>query len=109
MIAVRDGEADVCAVDAVCAAMAGRYRPDYLEGLVEIARSSAVPGLPYVTALSRDPAPLRAALMEVMADAGLESVRAALYLSGLSILPGTAYSRILSLEQEMERRGGLRL
>ena len=49
MLAVRDGLADVCAIDAVCVAMARRYRPDYLEGLVEIARSPSVPGLPYVT------------------------------------------------------------
>jgi ABC-type phosphate/phosphonate transport system substrate-binding protein len=40
MIAVRDGLADVCAIDAVCVAMARRYRPDYLEGLIEIARSA---------------------------------------------------------------------
>lgn len=31
MIAVRDGLADVCAIDAVCVALARRDRPDYLE------------------------------------------------------------------------------
>ena len=47
--AVQKGKADVCAIDAVCVAMAKKYRPDYLEGLVEIARSPTVPGLPYIT------------------------------------------------------------
>ena len=56
MIAVRDDRADICAIDAVCVALARRYRPDYLEGLVEIARSPMVPGLPFVTARQRDPA-----------------------------------------------------
>jgi ABC-type phosphate/phosphonate transport system substrate-binding protein len=49
LAAVREGRADVCAIDAVCVELARRYAPQDLEGLVEIARSPPVPALPYVT------------------------------------------------------------
>lgn len=109
MIAVRDGKADICAIDSVCVALARRYRPDYLEGLVEIARSPKVPGLPYVTAQHRDPAELRAALASAFADPALASVRDALFLTQHSILAADAYDRILALEHQMEQAGGLKL
>ena len=109
MIAVRDGTADVCAIDAVCVALARRYRPDYLEGLVEIARSPMVPGLPFVTASRRDPADLRRALALAFADADLAVAREALFLDRHSVLAAGAYDLILKLEQQMEAAGGLRL
>jgi hypothetical protein len=109
MIAVRDGKADICAIDSVCVALARRYRPDYLEGLVEIARSPMVPGLPYVTAHGRDPAELRLALAKAFADRALASAREALFLDRHSILAASAYDRILTLERQMEQSGGLRL
>jgi len=109
MIAVRDGKADICAIDCVAVALARRYRPDYLEGLVEIARSPMVPGLPYVTAGGSDPAALRRALDKAFADPQLAAAREALFLEAHSILAATAYDRILMLERQMEESGGLRL
>ncbi|MGE0238271.1 MAG: phosphate/phosphite/phosphonate ABC transporter substrate-binding protein [Parvibaculaceae bacterium] len=109
MIAVRDRRADVCAIDAVCVALARRYRPDYLEGLVEIARSPMVPGLPFVTATRRDPAGLRRALARAFVDPDLAAAREALFLTGHSILAEDAYDLILRLERQMEDAGGLRL
>ena len=107
LIAVRDGAADVCAIDAVCVALAQRYRPALLEGLVEIARSPKVPGLPFVTALAGDADRLRAALADVFADPALADAREALFLNGLSHLAPTAYDRIPELERAMELGGGL--
>ena len=109
MIAVRDGKADICAIDSVCVALARRYRPDYLEGLVEIARSPMVPGLPYVTGHGRDASALRHALDKAFVDATLAAAREALFLDRHSILAADAYDRILTLERQMERSGGLRL
>lgn len=109
MIAVRDGDADICAIDSICVALARRYRPDYLNGLVEIARSPMVPGLPYVTALDRDPEVLRRAMVEAFADPGLASAREALLLDGHTVLADHAYDRILALETKMEQAGGLKL
>ena len=109
MVAVRDGEADVCAIDAVCVALARRYRPDYLDGLVEIARSPMVPSLPFVTAGGRDAAELRLALARAFADPDLAPAREALFLDGHSVLAANAYDLILELERRMEEAGGLRL
>jgi len=108
MIAVREGRADICAVDAVCVALARRYRPDYLKGLVEIARSPTVPGLPYVTAAG-DIARLRAGLAAAFADPALGEARGRLLLTGHSVLDVKDYDRILELETAMERAGGLAL
>lgn len=109
LIAVRDSDADICAIDSVCVALSRRYRPDYLNGLVEIARSPVVPGLPYVTARDRDPGVFRRALARAFADPDLASTRDALLLAGHSVLAEGAYDRILALERQMERAGGLRL
>jgi ABC-type phosphate/phosphonate transport system substrate-binding protein len=108
MIAVRDGLADVCAIDAVCVALARRYRPDHLEGLVEIARSPSVPALPYVTR-SGDIDAMRAVLVAAFADSELQECREQLFLSGHSVLRPKAYERITDLESEMQRAGGLDL
>ncbi|WP_119388895.1 phosphate/phosphite/phosphonate ABC transporter substrate-binding protein [Taklimakanibacter lacteus] len=109
MIAVRDGAADVCTIDSVCVALARRYRPDYLDGLVEIARSPMVPGLPYVSALSGDVQPLRLALEKAFADPALADIREALFLSHHSVLAPEAYDLILRLEEKMQQGGGLEL
>jgi ABC-type phosphate/phosphonate transport system substrate-binding protein len=105
--AVREGRADICAIDAVCVAITRRYWPEQLAGLHEIGRSPFVPGLPFVTAPGRDATPLRNALKAAFADKSLAAAREALLLAGVSILAPGAYDRILDLEQAMEAQGGL--
>jgi ABC-type phosphate/phosphonate transport system substrate-binding protein len=110
--AVQRGEADVCAVDAVCVALARRHRPELLAGLAEIARSPLVPGLPYVTAGHRPPAELvrmRQAIAAAFADPRLQQAREALFLSGYSPLDRSDYAIIAALERNLERHGGLEL
>jgi ABC-type phosphate/phosphonate transport system substrate-binding protein len=108
---VRTGEADVCAIDAVTLALARRYRPRAVEGLVEIARSPRVPGLPFITSGKRNAE--RAAFLEGLArafsDPELAHVRSALLLTGYSVLRESNYETILRLEQDMEEAGGLDL
>ncbi len=108
LAAVQEGRADVCAIDCVCVAMARRYRPSALENLVEVTRSPAVPGLPWITRAG-DPDTLRAALGRAFEDPALWPVREALLLSGFSELPVGFYDRITDLEREMEAAGGLAL
>lgn len=108
MIAVRDGQADVCAIDAVCVALARRYRPDLLDGLSEVARSPMVPGLPYVTVCG-DVARLRHALGCAFSDPDLQETRDQLFLSGFSVLTERDYASIISLEHDMQQSGGLKL
>ena len=108
LAAVQSGEADVCAIDCVCVAMAKRYRPEVLEGLVEIARSPSVPGLPWISRAG-DPQAIRSALRAAFADPALKEALSALLLSGFSELPTGAYDRITDLEAAMEGKGGLKL
>lgn len=108
MEAVRDGRADVCAIDAVCMELARRYRPDLLEGLVAVARSPSVPALPFVT-VAGDVPRLRAALAAAFADPALDDARSRLLLKGFSVLETAAYDAILALESAIERKGGLAL
>lgn len=105
---VRGGHADVCAIDSVCVALARRHRPAALEGLVEIARSPAVPGLPWITRAG-EPEKIRAALERAFADPALTGPREALLLSGFSSLDARDYDRITEREAEMEKGGGLLL
>ena len=84
-MAVRDGKADVCSIDAVCVAQARRYRPDYLDGLVEIARSPMVPSLPYVTTLGGDPTDAARGAGGLADDTRLPKSATALFLAGVSV------------------------
>ena len=98
--AVREGKADLCAIDAVCVALAKKYRPKDLGDLVEVARTPSVPGLPYVTRAG-NVEQLREALQKTFEDPQLAPARDALLLNGLSILPAKAYDIIPQLEASL--------
>jgi ABC-type phosphate/phosphonate transport system substrate-binding protein len=98
--AVRDGSADVCAIDAVCVALAQKYRPEVLEGLVEIAQSPMVPSLPFVTRAGNSEQ-LRMALTKTFSDPELKSTLEALLMNGFSNLGAGAYDRITELENAL--------
>lgn len=108
LAAVQSGAADICAIDCVTVALARRYRPTALAGLVEMIHSPLVPCLPYVT-VAGDIVALRDALAEVFRDESLASARAALMLKGFSLLDVVDYDDIVALEAVMESRGGLQL
>ncbi len=97
---VQAGAADVCAVDAVCIALAKNHRPELLHGLVEVGRSPMVPGLPYITQSTHVPR-IRDALSRVFADDELKPVRTSLCLGGISILNPQDYDVILDLENAL--------
>jgi ABC-type phosphate/phosphonate transport system substrate-binding protein len=100
LAAVQAGSADISAIDCVTVALLRKHRPTSLAGLVEVARSPTVPGLPYVTR-SGDPTKIHTALMSVLADAELEAAREALLLSGASVLPSEAYDVIPAMERRL--------
>lgn len=100
LAAVREGRADLCSIDAVCVGLARKHRPDDLHGLVEIARSPLVPGLPFVTRAG-DVATLRQAVKAAFADPELVEARAALLLDGFSVLAPGAYAQIIALENSL--------
>lgn len=90
--AVAEGRADLAALDAVTWRLMRRHDPE-AAGLREIARTPPTPALPYITAITRDPAPVRAALDAAIA--GLpEADRDALSLYGMQHIPAAAYLAI---------------
>lgn len=106
--AVREGRADICAVDAVTHALLARHRPDALSGLDQIGTAPPCPGLPYVTAAARtdaEVAALRSALSEALRDASLADARAALLLDDFADLPLNAYDEVLAMERSCADQG----
>lgn len=67
---VRDGEADVAAIDSVTLALVRRHHPELLAGIVEVGEGPLIPALPIVTRAALDDdrlAALRTALHEAVA------------------------------------------
>lgn len=106
--ALQTGEADVCAIDAICVAYVRRYKPQLLDGLHELGETVRVPGLPYVTR-ERDVGRWRDAVVAVMTDPGLSEIRHTLMIDGFTATAASDYDEILDLESEIEAAGGLHL
>ncbi|MFV1465692.1 MULTISPECIES: phosphate/phosphite/phosphonate ABC transporter substrate-binding protein [unclassified Phaeobacter] len=87
--AVADGTADFAALDAVSWALMQQH-DDWATELVEIARTKPTPGLPLITARTRDPVPLRAAVAQAVAELD-ETHRQILHLKGVSDIAPGAY------------------
>ncbi|MEQ8604203.1 MAG: PhnD/SsuA/transferrin family substrate-binding protein [Marivibrio sp.] len=100
---VRAGGADLCAVDAVTAALIRDVAPAEWSGLVEIARTPFAPGLPLVTAAGTSPegvAALRRGLAAAVADPALAATRRRLRIDALEVLPPDAYARVTEMERD---------
>ena len=108
LLALQQGRADVCAVDAVTVALIRRHRPELLTGLHMIAQSPKVPGLPFVTNIG-GVAVIQNVLKDVFADGQLGQTRAALFLSGMTILPPDAYEIIADHQRRMQGPQGVDL
>lgn len=105
---VREGRADVAAIDVVTHTLLARHDPDALAGTRVLARTAAAPGLPYVTAATAAPGTierLRAGLAAAMADPSLAAARDALLLTGIALRPASDYERVLEMEQEAVAEG----
>lgn len=89
MTAVADGRADLACIDAVTWRMLERWEP-CARNLTVIGRTRASPGQMFVTGKSFDPAPIRAALKDSIADLSAEHA-ATLGLRGIITLPASAF------------------
>lgn len=93
---VREGGADLCAVDCVSHALLDRAAPDELAGTRILDRSPLQPALPFITggATTTDELTrIRSALFAALADPNLAAARAALLLTGASVLTESVYRR----------------
>jgi len=108
--AVREGRADVAAIDCVTYAGLQQLAPQEVAPLRIIARSASAPALPYVTRRDIGPSDLeklRAGLRAAMADPALAETRAAMQIADMEIIPLQAYDRLLEMEREADRAGSL--
>lgn len=112
LVLLRDGRADVAAVDCVTLALLRRVAPAELEGLEARFESAPAPALPYVTRHGVEPgllAALRAGLKAAFADRALAEVRADLLLAGMDFDRAADYSVITEMERTAELLGYLAL
>ncbi|KQM31800.1 phosphate ABC transporter substrate-binding protein [Sphingomonas sp. Leaf10] len=101
--AVRDGSADIAAIDAVTFATWQRYEPDLAAALRIVTTTAPSPTLPFVTAAGTPPAvvaALRAALGQAVADPALSSARAALLLAGIHDAIFADYTPLRTLAEQ---------
>lgn len=105
--AVREGVADVCAVDAVTHALLARHTPDSLRETRVLAWSERTPGLPYVTRRSADDETvqrLRDGLFAALSDPALSDVREALLISGAELRDLADYRCIRAMAKRARAR-----
>ncbi len=84
-----EGRADIAGIDALTWTLLREHDP-VTDRLRVIAATDPTPALPYITAATRDPAPLRDALLGALAALS-DADRAALHLRGIEALPASAY------------------
>lgn len=87
--AVAEGRADIAALDAVTYRLLQAHDP-MMASLKSVGLTDPTPGLPYITALGRDPAPIHAATRDAIAVLGAED-RSLLGLRGLVLIPVETY------------------
>lgn len=88
-LAVAEGRADLCGVDARTWITIGAL-PEVAGAVEAVGRTAPAPGLPMITAPGRDPGPIRRALRAAIA-AMPEADRALLGLRGLVAIPDAEY------------------
>lgn len=101
--AVREGQADMAAVDAVSWALWQRSQPGLASELQVFGQTESYPGLPLVTALHTPPvavAALRRGLLRMATEPGLAALRAPLLINGFEATTLADYQRCLDLQDQ---------
>ena len=98
---VADCDADLCAVDAVCWALARAHEPALAARLRVLDRTPPMPALPYICAAATSDKTVdhaRAALTDALADPAQADACRALHLGGAMPLDDRDYDAVLALE-----------
>ncbi len=109
---VREGQADVAAIDCVTLELLRRVDPGALEGVEARFETASAPALPYVTRRGIEPgllAALRAGLTAALTDPQLAPVRGQLLLAGMDFDRAADYAVITDMERSAEMYGYLAL
>lgn len=105
---VRNGEANVAAIDCVTYALLKWYRPATFEGIRKLGRTYRAPGIPYVTRATGKSDLLkrmRTAIFQTFDNAILRDVRRALFLRSIEVPDSSAYHRIVEFQKMSAQHG----
>ena len=108
LTAVREGSADIAAIDGVTFALVGDVAPGEVEGLRVLGWSAATPALPYAVRKGLDADArhrVADALMSAAADPEGADARYALRLSGLKPASDRDYAVMVEMREAAEARG----
>lgn len=100
--AVRQGKADLAAIDCITFDLLRRHAPERIEGLHILAETPSGPNLPFITRLATSDdelALLRSALQAAITAPKLKEARAILGLKDLVFLEDAAYDILLDHER----------
>lgn len=109
---VRQGQADIAAIDCVTLELLRRYQPQALVGLSLIGETASAPGLPLITGAATPPeilSLLRLALLETIACPQNEALCERLLIRDFSVLPREEYQMIHLMQEQARRQGVTRL
>lgn len=105
---VRDGRADLAAIDCVSLASLQRYAPGAFQGLRAFGETRDAPGLPLITSATLaadDLGRLRGALADAVVDPALRETCERLLIAGFEAVAPQAYDEIARIEQYARARG----
>jgi ABC-type phosphate/phosphonate transport system substrate-binding protein len=106
--AIRDGRADIAAIDSITWGLHSEHAPAALTGIRILAETPYGPGLPYITrgdATDREVDALRRSLAEVIADPATAGIRETLGLTGIEVLDDRDYAELEAFDAEARRLG----
>jgi ABC-type phosphate/phosphonate transport system substrate-binding protein len=106
--AIREGRADVAAIDSITWGLHAEHAPETLAGIRILAETPMGPGLPYITrhsATDEEVAALRMSLAEVIADLANAEATGILGLAGIELLSDADYAELEAFDAEARRLG----
>ena len=101
--AIREGRADVAAIDSITWGLHARHAPETLRGVRILTETPMGPGLPYITRLEAseaEVAALRNAIVEALTDPATREAVDMLGISGIEILDDDDYAELDRLHEE---------
>jgi ABC-type phosphate/phosphonate transport system substrate-binding protein len=106
--AIREGGADVAAIDSITWGLHARHAPEKIAGVRILTETPMGPGLPYITradASDAEVAALREAISGALADPSVKGAIDVLGLTGIEILDDSDYAELERFRDEALRLG----
>jgi ABC-type phosphate/phosphonate transport system substrate-binding protein len=106
--AIREGRADVAAIDSITWGLHARHAPDKIAGVRIVGETPMGPGLPYITRLDAsdaEVAALRGAISDALSDPALKDTVDVLGMTGIEPLGDSDYAELERFRDEALRLG----